>query len=78
LTSLERATGFEPTVMVRQGSRLSGKDGGELDELAAQLAQLKAELAKLSTEPSHFEAAAAVAKAEEAAKKGTALEHSNI
>lgn len=52
--------------------------GGDLNQLAKELALLRAELAKIAKEPEHFESAAAIAKAEAAAEQGdgsTAFEH---
>jgi uncharacterized protein YukE len=54
------------------------QSGGDLTGLAKELATLRAELGKRATESEQFESAAAVAKAEGAAKNGngpTAFEH---
>lgn len=54
------------------------QSGGDLKQLAKDLATLRAELGKQATQPDQFEAAAAVAKAEAAAEKGdgpTVFEH---
>ncbi len=46
------------------------QSGGDLKNLAKELAALRAELGKQAKEPEEFEAAAAIAKAEAAAEKG--------
>ncbi|HSB11058.1 MAG TPA: hypothetical protein VLM38_16335 [Blastocatellia bacterium] len=46
------------------------KSGGNLKGLAEELAKLRAELGKQATNSEQFESAAAIAKAEDAAKKG--------